>query len=57
MAGLGDLADKGKDAIKNEGTSDKVLDGAENAADKATGGKHGDQIDSARDQADKRIGD
>lgn len=54
--GLGDIADKGKDAMKNEGTSDKALDGAEKAADKATGGKHDEQIDSARDQADKRVG-
>jgi len=54
--GFDDIVNKGKDALANEGTSDKVLDGAGKAADKATGGKHSDQIDSARDQADKRIG-
>ena len=57
MAGLGDIADKGKDAMKDEGTSDKALDGAEGAADKATGGSHDEQIDKARDAADGRVGE
>ncbi|BDI23529.1 Rv0909 family putative TA system antitoxin [Herbiconiux sp. L3-i23] len=57
MAGLGDLADKGKDAMKDEGASDKALDGAEGAADKATGGKHSADLDSARDKADDKLGD
>lgn len=57
MAGFDDIADKGKDAMKDEGASDKALDGAEGAADKATGGKHSEQVDSARDKADDKLGD
>jgi len=56
MAGLGDMVNKGKEAMKDEKTSDKVLDGADNAADKVTGDKFDKQTDSVRDQADKRFG-
>ena len=49
MAGIGD---KAKDALN----SDKGLDAAGGAADKATGGGHGDTIDKATDAADKKIG-
>ena len=41
---------------KAEGLTDKILDAAAAAADKATGGKHIDKITDARDSADKRIG-
>lgn len=59
MAGLGDFADSAKDALKSEqaeGISDNVLDGAEDLANKVTGGKFADQIDGLRDEADKHIG-
>ena len=54
-----DNADKINDALKSEkaeGISDKVLDGAADLANKVTGGKFKDQIDGARDEADKHIG-
>ncbi|PYG02156.1 MT0933-like antitoxin protein [Georgenia satyanarayanai] len=57
--GLGDMAKKAKDALsseKGEQTSDKVLDGAADLANKATGGKHADKIQQGRDAADDRIG-
>ena len=68
MAGLDDISKKAtdfwksgkaQDALKSEkaeGISDKVLDGVAGFADKLTGGKHSDKIESARDAADKRIG-
>ncbi|PZF58773.1 antitoxin [Curtobacterium sp. MCSS17_008] len=68
MAGFDDIAKKAQrllqdgkvqDALKSEkaeGVSDKVLDGVADAVKKATGGKHDDKIDGARDQADKHIG-
>lgn len=43
-------------ADKLEEVSDKVLDTAAEQADKATGGKHTDKIQSARDAADRMIG-
>ncbi len=52
-------ADKVSEALKSEqaeGVSDKVLDGAADFANKLTGGKFKDQIDGARDTADKHIG-
>lgn len=69
--GLGDLVNKGKDlfdknkdkiddAIKGdkaEDVSDKVLDAASDLAKKHVDEKHHDKIDSARDAADKAIGD
>lgn len=54
---LGD--NKVKDALKSEqaeGISDKLLDGVSDVANKVTGGKFSDQIDGARDAADKAVG-
>jgi hypothetical protein len=41
---------------KGEQVSDKVLDGAANAANKVTGDKHAEKIQNARDKADKHLG-
>ena len=52
-------ADKVSEALKSEqaeGISDKVLDGAADLANKLTGGKFADQVESARDAADGAIG-
>ncbi len=52
-------ADKVQDALKSEqaeGISDKLLDGAADLANKLTGGKFADQVDAARDEADKHLG-
>lgn len=57
--GLGDMAKKAKDALssdKGEQTSDRVLDGAADLANKVTGGKHADTVQRGRDAADERIG-
>ncbi|MGO4104361.1 Rv0909 family putative TA system antitoxin [Leifsonia sp. YAF41] len=54
---LGD--DKVQDALKSEqaeGISDKLLDSVADAASKLTGGKFDDQIEDARDSADKSVG-
>ena len=54
-----DNADKIQEVLKSEqaeGISDKVLDGAADLANKLTGGKFADQIDSARDAADGAVG-
>lgn len=68
MAGFDDITKKAQqflqdgkvqDALKSdqaEGVSDKVLDGVADAVKKATGGKFDDKIDSARDTADKHVG-
>lgn len=51
--------DKVQDALKSEQAediSDKILGGAADLANKVTGGKFKDQIDGARDAADKHIG-
>jgi hypothetical protein len=68
MAGFDDISkkaqeflgnDKVKDALKSEkaeGISDDVLDKVAGAVDKATGGKYHDQIENAKDQADKHVG-
>lgn len=57
---LGDKAkgafDAAKDAVSSEDKTDKVLDDIAGAANKATGGKFADQIDSARDAADDKLG-
>ena len=50
---------KVKDALKSEqaeGISDKLLDGVADVANKVTGGKFEEQIDGARDAADKQVG-
>lgn len=57
--GLDDLKKKAEGVVssdKVEETSDKVLDKAAEAAKKVTGGKFDSQVDSARDAADKAIG-
>ena len=68
MAGFDDIAkkaqaflndDKVKKSLKSEqaeNISDKVLDAVADAADKASGHKHTDQIKSAKSAADKKIG-
>ncbi|KQO63901.1 antitoxin protein [Curtobacterium sp. Leaf261] len=51
---------KVKDALQSEKAeeiSDKILDGLADAAKKVTGGKYDEQIDSARDNVDGKIGD
>jgi len=56
---MADLGDKAKDFIdsdKGEKATDAGLDKAGSAADKATGGGHGDKIDKAKDAADGKIG-
>jgi uncharacterized protein YjbJ (UPF0337 family) len=53
-------SDQVKDALKSskaEDVSDSILDKLEGAVDGATGGKFSDQIGSARDAADKAVGD
>ncbi|WP_159794122.1 antitoxin [Puerhibacterium puerhi] len=57
--GIDDLKNKASDALnsdKGEKASDAGLDKAGDAASKATGGKHDEQIDKGIDQADERIG-
>lgn len=66
---LDDITGKAKEFLSNpkvtealhseqaEGVSDSLLDKVSDAADKVTGGKFHDQIDSARDEADKHVGD
>ncbi|WP_431277282.1 Rv0909 family putative TA system antitoxin [Leifsonia poae] len=68
MAGLDDITNKAKefldsDAVKDalkseqaEDISDKLLDGVADAAKKVTGNKFEEQIDGARDSADKAVG-
>lgn len=53
--GLGDMADKAKDAVGNEENSDKGLDKGANVAKDKLG--HDDQVDKARDFADGKVGD
>lgn len=56
MAGLCDKAKEFANTEKGEGVTDGILKKAADAASKATGGKHDDQIAGARNEADKRIG-
>ncbi|GAA1443733.1 Rv0909 family putative TA system antitoxin [Leifsonia poae] len=68
MAGLDDITNKAKEfldsgAVKDalsseqaEGVSDKLLDGVADAAKKVSGGKFDEQIEGARDAADKKVG-
>ena len=56
----GDVQDAAHDAIHSEQAeriSDAVLDGAENAANFVTGGKHDGKIGGIRDNVDAKIGD
>jgi hypothetical protein len=51
--------DKVTDALhseKAEDVSDTLLDKVADAADNVTGGKFHDQLDTARDEADKHVG-
>jgi len=69
MAGFDDITKKAQSFLKDgkvqealksekaEGVSDSILDAVANAADKATGGKHADKIQQAKEQADKKLGD
>lgn len=57
--GLGDFADKAKEALgseKAEEPSDRIISRAADAAKKATGGKLDDRIDDAARKADEAIG-
>ena len=57
---MSDLAGKAKDFLssdKGEKASDAALDKGSAAADKATGGGHGDQLDKARQAADGKVGE
>jgi hypothetical protein len=56
MSDLGDKAKDFADSDQGEKASDAGLDKAAGAADKATGGGHGDQIDKAEQAADDKIG-
>lgn len=52
--------DKVKEALSSEQAediSDRLLDGVKNAVQGATGGKFDEQVEAARDEADKRVGD
>ena len=56
---LNDITRKAQEFLKTEkgeSVSDKVLDGAANAANKVTGNKHADKVQNARDTADKHLG-
>jgi len=68
MAGFDDISKKAQQFLKDgkvqealksekaEGVSDNILDAVASAADKATGGKHADKIQQAKEQADKKLG-
>ena len=56
MAGLFERAKEFASSEQGEKVTDGVLDKAAAAASKLTGGKHDEQIDSARDTADKHVG-
>lgn len=60
---VGDFVNDNKDTIDGavhseqaEGVSDGILDGVAGFANKVTGGKFEEQIDGARDAADKQVG-
>jgi hypothetical protein len=57
MAGIADKAGDFLNSDKGEKVSDAGLDKAGDAADKATGGGHSEQIDKATEAADKKVGD
>lgn len=62
MSQFDNLKDKAQQAAQDnpdkvEQASDKGLDAAGGAADKATGGGHSDKVDKAQQAADDRIGD
>lgn len=57
MSNLGDKAKDFANSDKGEQATDAGLDKAAGAADKATGGGHGDQVDKAEHAADDKIGE
>ena len=57
MSNLGDKAKDFANSDKGEQAPDAGLDKAAGAADKATGGDHGDQVDKAEHAADDKIGE
>ena len=66
--GLDDITKKAKDFLDDnkvkealqseqaEDVSDKVLGGVADAVSKVTGGKFDEQIEGAKDEADKKVG-
>jgi hypothetical protein len=68
MAGFDDITKKAQEFLKDgkvqdalksekvEGISDSILDSVAGAADKLTGGKFHDKIESAKEEADKKVG-
>ena len=56
MAGIADKAGDFLNSDKGEKVSDAGLDKAGDAADKATGGGHSEQIDKATETADEKVG-
>lgn len=57
--GLDDLANKGKEAMggeQGEQASDKGIDGAGDAFDKATGDRFAEHTDTAQERADGAVG-
>ena len=57
--GIDDLKNKASDALdsdKGEKASDTALEKGGDAASKATGSEHDEQIDKASDRADKAVG-
>jgi hypothetical protein len=54
------LTDKARDfvqsTVKDEAATDRALDAVANAAKKVTGGSFDEKIETARAEADKRIG-
>jgi antitoxin protein of toxin-antitoxin system len=62
MSGFDELKNKAQQAAGDhpeqvEKFSDQAIDKGGDAADKATGGKYDSQVDSAQQQADKRVGE
>ncbi len=57
MAGIGEAAGNFLNSDKGEEISDGALDKAGDAAGKATGGGHDEQIDKMREAADGKLGD
>ncbi|GAA4419295.1 hypothetical protein GCM10023169_09820 [Georgenia halophila] len=57
--GIRDFADKAKESLnteKGENATDSAFDTVSEKADRLTGGRYSDKIDSARETADERIG-
>ncbi|MDO5722565.1 MAG: antitoxin [Actinomycetaceae bacterium] len=51
------VTEKAQEVLGDEQKTDAVLDKAAELANKATGGKHADKVETARAEADKRIGE